>query len=67
MIWYSYPFAGLLSIGFALALAYSSVWTGIIFVVDNDRLGKAYAILVGLYNFGFTIIPLIIGVLRAYF
>lgn len=65
LIWYNYPFIGLLSIGFALALAYSSVWTCIVYIVKADRLGKAYAILVGLYNFGFTIIPLMIGILRA--
>ncbi len=66
LIWYNFPFTGLLAIGFALALSYSSVWTSIIYVVEANRLGKAYAIVVGLYNSGVTIIPLIIGLLRAW-
>jgi len=50
----------------ANTIAYAAPWTGIVYLVRPDALGKAYAILVGFYNAMFTITPLLVGLFRAY-
>jgi hypothetical protein len=59
------PFLSLILLGTSLALAFASAWTGIVFLVRPDSLGKAYAIIIALYNFTFTIVPMAVGGLRA--
>jgi hypothetical protein len=56
---------GILFLGFALALAFATIWTGIVYVIPADQLGKAYGIIVALYNIGFSFVPLIVGFIRA--
>jgi hypothetical protein len=53
-------------LGFSLALAFATIWTGVIYVIQPDQYGKAYGVIVSLYNAGFTLVPLLVGVLRAY-
>ncbi|CAD8077369.1 unnamed protein product [Paramecium sonneborni] len=67
MIWYVFPFLSLILLGTSLALAFASAWTGIVFLVRPDTLGKAYALVIAVYNFTFTLVPLAVGALRAYY
>lgn len=53
--------------GTANAIAYASPWTGVVYLVRPDYLGKAYAVVVGTYNGLFSIFPIVVGVLRAYY
>lgn len=53
-------------LGFSLALAFASIWTGIVFVIPADQYGKAFGVIVSLYNAGFTVVPLAVGAMRAY-
>lgn len=66
MILYIYPSFSLILLGIANTIAYAAPWTGIVYLVRADALGKAYAILVGFYNAMFTITPLLVGLMRAY-
>lgn len=66
MILYVYPFFSLILLGIANTIAYAAPWTGVVYLVRPDALGKAYAILVGFYNAMFTITPLLVGLFRAY-
>ena len=53
-------------LGFSLALAFATIWTGVIFVIRADGLGKAFGVIVSLYNACFTVVPLAVGIMRAY-
>ncbi|CAK85786.1 unnamed protein product (macronuclear) [Paramecium tetraurelia] len=66
-LWYIYPFLSLIALGTANAIAYASPWTGVVYLVRPDYLGKAYAVVVGIYNGLFSIFPIVVGVLRAYY
>lgn len=67
MIWYVFPFFSLILLGTSLALSFASAWTGIVYLVRPDCLGKAYALVIAIYNFTFTLVPLAVGALRAYY
>lgn len=66
MIWYIYPFISLMLLGTSLGLAFSAAWTGIVYIVRPDALGKAYALVIAVNNISFSIVPLLVGGLRAY-
>lgn len=59
-------FVGLILLGCSLALAFATIWTGIVYVIPADRYGKAFGVIVSMYNAAFTLVPLIVGLLRAY-
>ena len=66
-LWYIYPFLSLIALGTATAIAYASPWTGVVYLVRPDFIGKAYGAVVGIYNAMFSVVPIIVGVLRAHY
>ena len=67
IVWYYPPIYGFLILGVGLGLSYSSIWTGVIFVISPENYGKGFGCIVAFYNVGFTIIPLFVGVIRRLF
>jgi hypothetical protein len=51
-------------LGLSLGIAYAAIWSGIIYVITPNVYGKAFAVLVAVYNIGFTVVPTLIGFLR---
>jgi hypothetical protein len=51
-------------LGFAFALAFATIWTGIVYVIDEAGHGKAYGAVVGIYNMFMTVVPLIVRFLK---
>jgi hypothetical protein len=66
LIWYYHPFIGIIILGAAYAITFTAVWTGVIYLINAEFYGKSYSIIIGLYNTGFTFVPLLVGLLRSY-
>lgn len=64
-IWYIYPFLSLILLGTSLSLAFSAAWTGVVYLVRPDYLGKAYALVIAVNNLTFSVVPIGVGGLRA--
>ena len=65
LVWFYEPFVGALLLGTAYVTTFTAVCTGVIFVVNPEHYGKSYSTIIGLYNTGFTVVPLLIGVMRS--
>ena len=57
----------MICLGTGLAIALAGPWTSIIYVVKPYQIGKAYSYVLAIYNSLFSIFPLIVGILRAYY
>jgi len=51
-------------LGLAYSLAFTAIWTGVIYVITPELYGKAFATMISLYNLMFTFSPIIVGILR---
>ncbi|KAM3141038.1 hypothetical protein pb186bvf_006839 [Paramecium bursaria] len=66
-IWYIYPFFSMICLGTGLAIALAGPWTSIIYIVKPYQIGKAYSYVLAIYNSLFSIFPVMVGILRAYY
>ena len=53
-------------LGFSFALAFATIWTGIVYVINEENHGKAYGAIVGIYNLFMLGVPLIVGFTQIY-
>lgn len=53
------PYDGLLLLGFAFALSYTTVWSAVLYLTAADEHGKGLGLVVGLQNLGIALTPLL--------
>jgi hypothetical protein len=65
-IWYIDPAIGYTLQGACYALTYVSVWTAVLFIVRTEILGQAMAGIISSQQLGYSIGPLLVGIMRRY-
>lgn len=53
-------------LGFSFALSFTTIWSGIIYIILPDNYGKSFGILICLQNLGLSVIPSLTNFLRTY-
>ncbi|CAD8098774.1 unnamed protein product [Paramecium sonneborni] len=63
-IWYYAPFLAINLLGISYAIMCASVWSSIVYVIDETNLGQGYAYLLSSCNFLLSILPLTISLIK---
>jgi hypothetical protein len=67
LIWYYDPMVGILTLGIGIGFGWVVLYTGLIHLIQPHLYGKGFSILIAFNNIGFTIVPLVVSLLRRYY
>ncbi|CAD8167267.1 unnamed protein product [Paramecium pentaurelia] len=63
-LWYYAPFLAINLLGISYAIMCASVWSSIVYIIDETNLGTGYAYLLSSCNFLLSILPLSISLIK---